>query len=76
MEFQDWLFDKRVIRRNLRQGLITTDILNTYLEGLPDSADNVTSIWDMRGVIDDDFDEDYEEEEEEEEDTELSEYKD
>ena len=40
MEFQDWKFDKRVVRRNRRRGLIHDDEYQAYLDSLPDVADN------------------------------------
>lgn len=44
MEFQDWLFDKRVMRRNQRRGLITEDDYQAYLKSLPDVSDNMMTL--------------------------------
>ena len=41
MEFQDWMYDKRVVRRNIRKGLISREEYEKYLEALPDMSDNV-----------------------------------
>lgn len=41
MEFQDWLFDKRVLRRNIRKGMVAREDFEGYLENLTDSSDNI-----------------------------------
>ena len=41
MEFQDWLFDRRVMRRNLRKQVITRDDIKKYLKALPDVGGNI-----------------------------------
>ena len=43
MQFQDWQFDKRVLRRNIRRSIITTQDYQEYLKGLSDVADNVAA---------------------------------
>jgi hypothetical protein len=43
MQFQDWQFDKRVLRRNVRRNIITPQDYRQYLEALPDVADNVAT---------------------------------
>lgn len=44
MEFQDWLFDKRVMRRNQQRRLITEDDYQAYLKSLPDVSDNMMTL--------------------------------
>ena len=41
MQFQDWMFDKRVVRRNVRRGMITNKDVEQYLETLPDMSDHI-----------------------------------
>jgi hypothetical protein len=35
MDPREWLFDKRVVRRNLDKGVLTTKAYKEYLKGLP-----------------------------------------
>jgi hypothetical protein len=46
MQFQDWKFDKRVCRRNLRRGFISEAELKAYLASLPDVSRNMSPLWD------------------------------
>ena len=41
MEFQDWMFDKRVLKRNIRKGIVTREDYHEYLDSLEDLVDNV-----------------------------------
>jgi hypothetical protein len=41
MNFQDWMFDKRVLERNIRRGLITRTDYRNYLKTLEDMSDNI-----------------------------------
>lgn len=44
MEFQYWLFDKRIVRRNIRKNLITRQDYLKYIEDLEDVADFATTM--------------------------------
>ena len=37
----EWQFDKRIVERNIQQGLLTAKDLEKRLKGLPDLADQV-----------------------------------
>lgn len=41
MNFQDWMFDKRVRRRNIRKGVIKRADYQEYLEALEDVSNNI-----------------------------------
>lgn len=41
MTFQDWMLDKRVLKRNILNGTITREEYQKYLESLPDMQDNI-----------------------------------
>ena len=41
MEFHDWLFDKRVLRRNIRKGVLSRHDYKRYLEDLVDASTNI-----------------------------------
>ena len=45
MQFQDWMFDKRVIDRNIRKGLIKHADVAKYLKSLPDAGDNAAPLY-------------------------------
>lgn len=45
MQFQDWMFDKRVIDRNIRKGLIKRADVAKYLKSLPDASDNAAPLY-------------------------------
>jgi hypothetical protein len=44
MQFQDWMFDKRVLDRNIRKGVIDRGDYAEYLKSLPDVSDNVAPL--------------------------------
>jgi hypothetical protein len=41
MEFQDWMFDKRVFKRNIRRGIIAREDYKKFVAGLPDVTDQI-----------------------------------
>lgn len=59
MTFQDWMLDKRVLKRNILNGTVSREDYQKYLEGLPDMQDHIAE----------EEEEDEDEEEEETEDT-------
>lgn len=44
MQFQDWMFDRRVLDRNIRKGVIDRGDYAEYLKSLPDVSDNVAPL--------------------------------
>ena len=53
MAYQDFLIDKRVLQRNIDQGLVEPKQYDKLLGTLPDRADNVAPV-----TVDDDEDDD------------------
>ena len=45
MQFQDWMFDRRVIDRNIRKGLIKRADVAKYLKSLPDMSDKAAPLY-------------------------------
>ena len=41
MNFQDWNFDKRVLKRNILNGTISREEYHQYLKSLPDMKDHI-----------------------------------
>ncbi len=56
MGTQDFLLDKRIVRRSLDKGLVSEKEFDKHLNALPDRADNavVASIDELVGDDDDD----------------------
>lgn len=44
MDPREWLFDKRVVRRNLDKSVLTIKTLNDYFKTLPDLKDEYNVI--------------------------------
>jgi hypothetical protein len=46
MQFQEWMFDKRVLQRNLRRGLISRADYDKFVKALPDASENAAPLLD------------------------------
>ena len=46
MAFQEWMFDKRVVDRNIRRGLVTRADHDRYLKSLSDLSGQIATMED------------------------------
>lgn len=67
MTMSDKRFDRRLIERNLRNGVLTRDEYQKHLDGLPDRTESMIRLGDVESVDDDDVLENVDDEEDEEE---------
>lgn len=44
MGFNEWLYDKRVVERNIKKGLLTKEDYKRYIESLPDLSQYIDVI--------------------------------
>lgn len=44
MQFQEWQFDKRVVERNLRRGLVQRQDYDKFLKTLPDLTEKTAPL--------------------------------
>jgi len=43
MKFQDWMIDKRVLKRNIRHGVVSREDYQKYVKSLPDLSDQIAT---------------------------------
>lgn len=44
MDPREWLFDKRVLRRNLEKNVVSAKALKEYIADLPDLSDEIAGL--------------------------------
>lgn len=64
MDPREWLFDKRVVRRNLDKGVLGVKVYNDYLKSLDDCGDEYEMV-DLDAKPEDDEESEDEDDEEE-----------